>query len=133
MIITGTGKKILYLSSYWCGKTQDYGLLKKELPPSLDWFKNKRVRVDLGYMGFDKDYVCKQVYLPLKSYKKRPLTTSQKESNQELASQRIGIEHSIGGFKRYRLLSDRLRAHDMKTYDSACEVCAGLWNYYITN
>jgi hypothetical protein len=133
MIITGTNKKILYLSPYWCGKTHDYRILKEELKPGLNWFKNKQVRLDLAYIGFDKDYACEQVYLPLKSRKARPLTVAEKESNQALASQRIGIEHSIGGFKRYRVLSDRLRAHDMAAYDSVCEVCAGLWNYYLSN
>lgn len=133
MIITGMNRKILYLSPYWCGKTHDYKILKEELKTDIDWFKNKRVRLDSGYVGFDKDYVCQQVYLPLKSRKTRPLTVTEKESNQELARQRIGVEHSIGGFKRYRVLSDRLRMHDMKAYDSACEVCAGLWNYYLSH
>lgn len=133
MIIIGMDKKILYLSPYWCGKTHDYRLLKEELKPGLDWFSNKQVHLDLGYTGFDKDYTCGQVYLPLKSRKARPLTLTEKVLNQSLARQRIGIEHSIGGFKRYRVLSERLRMHDMNLYDSICEVCAGLWNYYLTN
>lgn len=108
-------------------------MLKEEFPPNKDWFKNFKIRVDLGYQGFAKDYACKEVYLPKKAYKKRPLTEGQKLSNQELARQRIDIEHSIGRVKRYRILSDRLRMHDFDTYDDILEVCAGLSNFYISN
>jgi hypothetical protein len=108
-------------------------MLKSEFPPSLDWFKNFSIRVDLGYLGFGKDYAYKQVFLPNKARKNTPLTPQQKQSNQELASKRIAIEHTIGGLKRYRILSDRLRVHDIEGHDSTLEVCAGLWNFYISN
>ena len=115
------------------GKTHDYSMLKKEFSPSKDWFENFKVRVDLGYIGFDKDYKCKQIYLPRKASKKHPLTAGQKLMNQELAGQRIDIEHSIGMIKRYRILSDRLRMRDFDVYDDVIEVCAGLSNFYISN
>lgn len=108
-------------------------MLKEEFPPALGWFNNFKVRLDLGYLGFDKDYACAQVYLPAKARKTAPLTALQKLSNQDLASQRIGIEHSIGGLKRYRILSDRLRVHDIEGHDSTLEVCAGLWNFYLSS
>lgn len=106
-------------------------MLKHEFPPHLDWFKNYTIRLDLGYLGFDKDYSSSGVYLPAKASKLHPLTISQKESNRELSRQRVGIEHSIGGLKRYRILSDRLRVHDIEGHDSTLEVCAGLWNFYL--
>lgn len=107
-------------------------MLKEEFPPALEWFKNFKVRLDLGYLGFDKDYACAEVYLPAKAKKTAPLTAIQKLSNRSLANQRIGIEHSIGGLKRYRILSDRLRVHDIEGHDSTLEVCAGLWNFYLS-
>ena len=73
---------------------------KEEFPPALGWFEKVKVRLDLGYLGFDKDYACKSVYLPAKARKTAPLTSDQKSVNRDLASQRIGIEHSIGGLKR---------------------------------
>lgn len=115
------------------GKTHDYRMLKEEFPPSTNWFKNFSIRLDLGHLGFEKDYVCKSVYLPAKAKKTVPLTTIQKASNRELSSQRIGIEHSISGLKRYRIWSDRLRVHDIEGHDSTLEVCAGLWNFYLSN
>ncbi len=74
-----------------------------------------------------------QITIPLKKPKKGTLTTEQKEANKECARERIYVEHSIGGLKRYRILSDRLRTHDIDFYNDALEVCAGLWNFYITN
>ena len=133
MVISGQSKVILYLSPLWCGKTHDYRILKEEFRPDIPWFQSFHVRLDLGYLGFDKDYSCSGVYLPLKNRKTAPLTTDQKASNRLLASQRIGIEHSIGGMKRYRILSDRLRAHDLVSHDMTVEVCAGLWNFYLTS
>ena len=61
------------------------------------------------------------------SSKSRP----QKEENKILSSRRVIIEHSIGGIKRYRILSDRLRTHHIDLYDKILGVCAGLWNFYI--
>ena len=126
-----SNKKILYLSYCYVGKTHDYRMLKEEFPPCQNWFKNFDMRLDLGYQGFAKDYECKQVYMPTKAYKKRPLTDEQKAVNREFSRQRIGIEHSIGRMKRYRILSDRLRMHDFVKYDDALEICAGLWNFYL--
>jgi hypothetical protein len=50
-----------------------------------------------------------------------------------MASERIKVEHSIGGLKRYRILSDRLRTHLIDLYDDILWVCAGLWNFYLAN
>ncbi len=122
-----------YLSNCWVGKTHDYTILKEEFPPEKDWFVDKYVRIDLGFLGIEKDYVCKQVTIPHKKPKKGTLTTKQKEDNKEYAQERIYVEHSIGGLKRYRMRSDRLRVHDIGFYNDALEVCAGLWNFYITN
>lgn len=106
-------------------------MLKEEFSPQNDWFKNFNVRLDSGYQGFAKDYKCRHAYLPTKAGKKHLLTDEQKLSNRQLASQRIGIEHSIGRIKRYRIASDRLRMHDFEKYDDILEVCAGLWNVYL--
>jgi len=91
------------------------------------------VRVDLGYLGFDKDYVCQQVFLPHKKPKGGDLTSEQKAINKDQASKRVKIEHCIGGMKRYRILSDRLRVHNFSGYNDILEVCAALWNFYISN
>lgn len=108
-------------------------MLKEDFPPSENWFENFEVRLDSGYQGFAKDYKCQMSYLPTKARKKKPLNEEQKQTNRELSSQRIVIEHCIGGLKRYRIISDRLRMRDFAKYDDTLEVCAGLWNFYVKN
>ena len=122
----------MYLSNCWVGKTHDYGMFKEEFPPGQNWFTNLNVRVDLGFVGFDKDYECKKLYLPHKKLKKQELTAEQKADNKILASERIVVEHSIGGLKRYRILSDRLRMHDFDLYNQVLGICAGLWNFRLS-
>lgn len=131
LVISNPAKRILYLSKSWVGKLHDFRLLKAEFPPHQKWFQKFKVRVDLGYLGMDKEYECKELLLPHKKPPKAELSAVQKEENRALASERISVEHSIGGLKRYRILSDRLRCHDADFYDQVLGVCAGLWNFYL--
>lgn len=103
-------------------------MLKEEFPPSFNWFSDLKVRVDLG---FAKDYVCKQLIIPKKASKYHQLTENDRAENKQKAKERIYVEHSICGLKRYRILSDRLRIHDSQLYDDLLEICAGLWNFYL--
>lgn len=131
MIISTKDKKIRYLSTVYVGKAHDYSILKEEFPPHQPWFENLEVRLDLGYQGFEKDYKCKKLHIPHKKSKKADLTETQKAENKAVSSERIKVEHSIGGMKRYRILSERLRVHDFDLYDDILSVCAGLWNFYL--
>lgn len=122
-------RRILYLSECWVGKTHDYRMFQIEFPPEQKWFAAFRLRVDLGFLGIEKDYVCKELLIPHKKPKKQKLTKEQKAENKLLASERVVVEHSIAGLKRYRILSDRLRMHDLKLYNVILGICAGLWNF----
>lgn len=106
-------------------------MLKSVFVPNLPWFKDMEVRIDLGYQGFAKEYECKKVCIPHKRKPKSELTEEQKADNKALASERVAVEHSFGGMKRFRILSDRLRMHDLALYDKALAVCAGLWNFLL--
>jgi hypothetical protein len=86
----------------------------------------------LGFLGIEKDYVCKEILIPHKKPRKQELSPAQKAENQVLASQRIVVEHAHAGLKRYRILVDRLRMHDFALYDIVLGVCAGLWNFYLS-
>ena len=72
---------VLYVSYCWVGKTHDYAMFKQEFPPDQDWFKEFRVRVDLGFLGMDKDYTCQELFLPNKKKKKQDLSPEEKEEN----------------------------------------------------
>lgn len=115
------------------GKSHDYKQLKYEFPPNQSWFSESSVCLDLGYQGFAKDYDCQRISQPIKKPRKADLSVDQKQINHQISSGRISIEHAIGGLKRYRYLSDRLRTHKVDLYELSLIVCAGIWNFYLTN
>ena len=121
------------MSKSWVGKTHDYKQLKEEFPPHFPWFSELSVGLDLGYHGFVKDYACQVVTQPVKKPKGSDLTTDQRAENTRISSGRIFVENAISGLKRYRYLSDRLRTHHVNIYETALLVCAGIWNFYLTN
>lgn len=63
-------------------------------------------------MGIAKEYECSGISIPHKKTKNKPLTELQKDENKQMASERIYVENSFAGLKRFRTLSDRLRLHD---------------------
>jgi len=70
---------------------------------------------------------AKSLSIPHKKNDKQPLTEPQKHQSQQQASERIRVEHVLGGMTRYRILSDRLRIHDVGLYNVIIlGVCAGL-------
>jgi len=107
--------------------------MKEVFPPDKNWFEIFNIRVDLGFLGIVSDYLSKSINIPHKKPKKSELTEEQKLENKAMSSERIVVEHSIGGLKRYRILSDRLRIHLIDYYDEILGVCAGLWNFYLAN
>jgi hypothetical protein len=133
MILATTDRYIHFVSKCWVGKSHDYTQLKTEFPAGQSWFKDQVVGVDLGYQGIVKDYDCEQVNIPVKKPKGGELTDLERVENQAKSSERVYVEHAIGGMKRFRYLSDRLRTHKVILYESAISICAGLWNFYLTN
>ena len=107
-------------------------MFQSEFPPAQPWFERFRLRVDLGFLGIEKDDVGKEILIPHKKPRKPELTSAQKAENQVLASQRIVVEHAHAGLKRYRILADRLRMHNFVLSDVVLGVCAGLWNFYLS-
>jgi len=133
LVISNADKRILYVSDPWVGKTHDYRMLKEEFPVELDWFSKFEVLIDLGFLGFEKDYETKKTVIPIKKPKGKELSIKDKKSNKEKSSVRVKVEHAIGGMKRYRVLSDRLRMKNFSLYNDVVEVCSGLWNFLITD
>lgn len=90
------------MSKCWVGKSHDFCILKEEFPPQKLWFKNHEVQLDLGFMGFEKKYEREYVRIPHKKSKGKELDEQQKIENKKISSERIKVEHSIGGMKRFR-------------------------------
>ena len=131
LVVSDLGKRIHYLSNACIGKVHDYKLMKEKFPPDKNWFRDFNIKVDLGFLGIASDYIFKTLSIPHKRPKNSDLTEEQKQENKAGSSERIIVEHSIGGLKRYRILSDRLRIHAIDFYDKILGVCAGLWNFYL--
>ncbi len=123
------------MSKLYNGTKHDYSILKNEFPPSKDWFSNQKLLIDLGFQGFVDDYTCQDVKIPIKKKRvkkgqENELSTEQKLYNKNLGADRVVIEHSIGGMKRYRILVNTIRLKlNTNIIDDLLVTCAGLWNY----
>ncbi len=124
---------MVFISRPHAGSTHDFTLLKKLLPPEKAWFKGLTVRGDSGFQGFKDTYVCAKAFLPFKKPRGAERTPYQKFRNTQQARKRVVVEHSIGGFKRFRILSDRLRMHNLIHYDLLLEVCVGIHNFQLSH
>ena len=133
MVVATKDTYMHYLSRHYIGKTHDYALMKSEFQPGKKWFEDFTVLIDLGYIGFEKDYKATKTVIPHKKTKNGILTETQKEENKEISRRRVLVEHSILGLKKYRYLTDRLRAHDYGLYDDVLGICAGLHNFNLKN
>ena len=132
LIVSDLDKYIYYVSEVHIGKDAEISILKNDFDPGYDWFDGYKVRVDLGFIGFAKQYPKAQLFIPNKKPRGGELTEEQKNENRKLAAERISVEHSIGGMKRYDILTTQNRIHRMDIYDKIITTCAGLWNLFIT-
>jgi hypothetical protein len=125
---------IVFLGRTLSGHNHDYSMLKQELPPELDWFRDLEVWVDLGSQGMQSDYEGDMIKIPHKKprkSKKNPhpeLTAAQRAENKAVSQIRIFIEQAIGGMKRFNILVQRFRNHKEDFEDDSVGICAGLWN-----
>lgn len=135
--MTNMNRKILYVSPSYKGHEHDYGLLRKEFDPARNWFVNCRVRLDLGFQGFGEDYECKDWVMGhkrkrVKKGHRNELSVEQKAHNKGVNSERVVVEHSLAGMKRYRILVNRNRLKVTALLNRLLGVCAGLWNLTIS-
>ena len=94
----------------------------ENIPPLLSIF------VDKGYQGIEKG--DNEVFMPKKKPKSGDLTEDEIEENSIISSERMTVEHSICGIKRFGCLSNNYRNKNGKD-DKLILVCAGLWNYHL--
>lgn len=121
------------------GRTHDFQLLKNDFNPDGNFFRNKHIKIDTGYTGFDKDYTTKKTDIPYKKPRKSKsnphptLTEEKKKYNREISKERVVVENAIGGMKRYDILQHSMRVKNMEKRDNMIELCAGLWNFKVRN
>jgi hypothetical protein len=85
---------------------------------------------DTGFQGYEPPGV--QTRQPKKKPRKQPLSEEDKASNREISQERIGVEHSIGGVKIFRIVQDVLRNIKAGFDDLVMEIACGLHNFRLT-
>jgi len=130
LIVCDEKKKILVLSKTENGSIHDYKQFKesniaKNIPPSIPLF------VDLGFQGIKKDFPDLNVNIPDKKPRGGKLSNEQLNNNRLISSQRVIVEHAIGGVKRLNSVTHTYRNRILNTDDKLMLVSAGLWNFHL--
>jgi len=116
-------RKIKVLSPTVEGKLHDKKLAEEQalpFPPGSKLWK------DTGYQGYEPQNV--QTYQPKKKPRGGELTPEEKERNAAIASQRISVEHSIGGVKVFRITQHIFRNMREDFDDLVMETACALHN-----
>ena len=116
-------KKIKGLGRTQAGTRHDKSAADDEayqFPPGSTVFK------DTGFQGYEPDGITTRQ--PKKKPRNGTLTDAERAENQAIARERIGIEHSIGGAKAYRIVRDVYRNHRPAYDDLVMETACGLHN-----
>jgi IS5 family transposase len=116
-------KKIKGLSRTGPGKTHDKTATDEEeyqFPP------NSIVYKDTGFQGYEPSGVITRQ--PKKKPRKGTLTDEERAENRAISRERIGVEHSIGDTKVYRIVHDVYRNHRPEYDDLVMETACGLHN-----
>lgn len=122
IVVTDRKKKILVITPTKNGKVHDKKLLDKsvlELPDIISKI------VDTGFQGLQ--HLFKNVFIPKKKPRGGELTQEEKTWNFLISSSRIGVEHTIGGMKRFGIASKIFRGINGQD-DQYMLVSAGLYN-----
>jgi hypothetical protein len=130
VVVSDKKKRVLVVTKQKSGKRHDKRLAdKEELFKQIP--KEVKVMADTAFVGSDKEHP--NIFLPKKKPKGRELTAHEKEINKIISSYCVIVEHAIGGIKRYRCMSEKLRNHKPFIDDTFLLLSAGLWNYHLAS
>jgi len=116
-------RKIKGLSATCEGKKHDKKLADEQ---ELSFPKGSKVWKDTGFQGYEPENT--ETFQPKKKPKGGELTPEEKAANTLISSVRIGVEHSIGGVKVYRITRDIFRNLKPNFDDLVMETACGLHN-----
>lgn len=124
IVITERGsRRILGLGRTQPGRMHDKAAADAEeyrFPPGSHLWE------DTGFQGYDPEGVV--VHRPRKKPPQGELTSEEKEQNRVIARERIGVEHSIGGAKVFRIVREPFRNHCFSFENVVMETVRGLHN-----
>ena len=130
LIISDKRKRVGFLSKTVEGKKHDFTLFKEQAPPDHIPKKIKK-HMDLGFKGFGKQYPGHVISMPRRKPRTKDLSKFQKEKNKKKSGIRVLVEHSIGGVKRLRIVTDVFRNRVKGFDDQAILISCGIWNYHL--
>lgn len=119
-------KKIKGLSPTCEGKKNDKKLADEQ---DLTFPSGSKLWQDTGFQGYTPDNAA--IFQPKKKPKGRELTSEEKVQNATISSERIGVEHSIGGVKVFRVTHDVFRNFKQGFDDLVMVIACGLHNLRI--
>ena len=116
-------RKVKYLGDTHQGKKHDKKMADEDDPP---FPPGSKLWKDSGFQGYDPDNTT--TFQPKKKPKGKELNEAEKEKNRQIAKERISVEHSIGGVKRFHIIRDIFRNHKDNFDDLVMETACGLFN-----
>jgi len=121
-------RKIKGLSATCAGKKHDKKLADEQ---GLSFPSGSKLWKDTGFQGYEPERTV--TFQPKKKPKGGELSTEEKAQNATISSERIGVEHSIGGVKVYQIVRDIFRNLKQDFDDLVIETACGLHNLRVDN
>lgn len=129
IILSDKEKAIQVISPVYVGSSHDFGILKEErlqdiLPPRTPIYADTGFQ---GLSGLADDLIVRQ---PKKKPIGRKLNGGEQHGNRMISRERVKVEHSIGGFKRFKIVGSIFRGITQDFARTIKNVCA-LWNLHL--
>jgi hypothetical protein len=126
VLLAGAHKKIVFLSETYAGSIHDKKIADEA---EIEFEKTIELLQDSGFQGYSPENAI--IVMPHKKLKGKELTPQQKQENKNKASQRVLIEHAIGGVKVWRIVKDKIRSYRHILRDEVMLIACGLHNFKI--
>ena len=123
-LICSLDKRILWLSQTYYGSVHDKKICDEQplkLPSGIFIWQ------DTGFLGHNPENAT--VLMPQKKPKGKELSDEEKNLNKEISSIRIGVEHAIGGAKRWRVVKEVYRCRKFGFNHKVMLIACGLHNF----
>lgn len=124
MLLSGLDQKILYLSPTYAGAVHDKAIADEQ---DFQFQRTIDLLQDTGFQGFKPKNA--NVIQPVKKPKGKELSEEQKAQNKGKSKIRVIVEHSIRGFKIWRIAKDLTRTWRVELRDYNIFIPCGLHNF----
>jgi hypothetical protein len=114
----------LYLSPTYPGSVHDKTIADEQ---DIVFQRTIQLLQDTGFQGYKPKNAL--IIQPLKKPKGKELTEDQKKENQAKSSQRVVVEHAIGGAKIWRVAKEVCRSWVHDTRDYFMSIACALHNF----